>query len=404
MAATLPTTPQIEVSTTQPCLEHLPFPAFNPNPNFIYRPFLLSDLDAYNSFSKKPRIGFGQGNPHFDLSITQDRFQRILRDSFSQGIHLGFFLKTEKGDEFELVGEGGVYMPKSSWPYIYWTRLDIERKDVRIYWKRLIPSRIITFWWSLPRKNTRLLVDSVSLLKDSQGRPRPLELLCAHGIHNDELLSQGFQEYEKSHLRSWSNITVSTTIPSLENLPTTSSSRLIYRQLVLDDIEAYHSVRKQANAMRNLGVGRPDPDLDYTRAWFIQEDSLIFERLIGIFLKEDGQKNQEGEMIGYLGVRLWVKGWPHIHYILKEEYWGKKYGSEFLETFIRYWSSLPRKQIHLQVDPSKLDFPVVTQATERLEAYTDQDNLRSQGILRKSGFKKLDTGDKSEYLWVIKIE
>ncbi|KAI0534755.1 hypothetical protein GGR58DRAFT_481823 [Xylaria digitata] len=29
---------------------------------------------------------------------------------------------------------------------------------------------------------------------------------------------------------------------------------------------------------------------------------------------------------------------------LKEEYHGKGYGSEFLEAFVQYWSSLPRKQ------------------------------------------------------------
>ncbi len=111
---------QTKIQTTKPCLEYLPFPAyyrFVEGDLLMYRPFLPSDFDTYSSFLLKTKESFVQGNPHFDLSNVQDRFQRILESSFTQGIHLGFFLKIR--DEMVLVGEGGVYMPESNWPYIY---------------------------------------------------------------------------------------------------------------------------------------------------------------------------------------------------------------------------------------------------------------------------------------------
>lgn len=284
-------------------------------------------------------IHFGQGNPDFDLSNTQDRFQRILQPSYTQGIHFGFYQIREGLEEFELIAKEGVYKPVSSWPSIYWTLLDIEINELK-NWKRIIPRRIQDLWWSIPRKNTRLIVDPDSRVKDSQGKPRPTELLCAHGISVDldKYRFENSEEYKKSHWRFWSSITVSTTFPDLKHLPRTSSSRLIYRELTLDDLEAYHSGRKQDKAMRKLGQDA-DPDIERTRIRFIGRfKGLHSGILMGIFLKEDTQeeKNKEGEMIGSFGVSLFPSGWPEIHYILKEEYKGKRYGSEFLETFIRH--------------------------------------------------------------------
>lgn len=399
-------TSQIEIETTLPCLNHLPLPGWYPN--IFYRPFLLEDLQAYNSFSNKPLIQCGQGNPHFEMSNTQDRFLSILESSFTQGIHLAFFFKRENQSEFELIAEGGVYMAKSSWPSLYWTHLDIEINEL-IYWKRIIPSRIVQFWWSIPRKIARLRVDVDSLLKDTQGRQSSIELLCFHGVHYDSL---GFniEEYKESHWRSWSNLVVKTTIPSIENISnlTTSSNRLILRQLTLEDADALYSVQKQEKAMRNLGWDNPQPDLESIRNNLARipppsPSSAYFDILLGIFLKED---NNEQEMIGYLGVGLSeFEGWPQIHYILKEEYWDKKYGTEFLQTFITYWASLPRKQVQLQINPSHLGFQPVDEATERIYAMVRLNNLGSRGILRNNGFKEIPLGTEATYSnWVFMMD
>ncbi|KAJ8133616.1 hypothetical protein O1611_g4 [Lasiodiplodia mahajangana] len=393
-------TSQIEIETTLPCLNHLPLPGWYPN--IFYRPFLLEDLQAYNSFYNKPLIKCGQGNPHFEMSNTQDRFQRILESSFTQGIHLAFFFKRKNQNEFELIAEGGVYMAKSSWPSLYWTHLDIEINELK-YWKHLIPWRIQQFWSSIPRKTARLIVDADSLPLDSQGKQSSPELLCFHGIKHDTLGSE-FKEYKKSHWRSWTDILVKTTLPSFENTSNLKvySNRLIIRHLTLEDAEALYYIQKQEKAMRSLGWAHPQPDLESTRTTLtntLSRSYLIFPLIFGIFLKED---NKEGEMIGQLNLSTGFKGWPSISYVLKEEHWRKGFGTEFLQTFMTYWSNLPRKQVQLPMDPDDLDFQLVDEATERIEAkWVRLNNLGSRGILRNSGFKEIPLGiDDTHSHWV----
>lgn len=110
-------TSQIEIETILPHLKQLPLPGWYSN--IFYRPFLPEDLQAYNSFSNKPLLRYGQRNPHFELSNTQDRYQRILESSFTQEIYLAFFPKKKDQDKFELVAEERIYMPESSWPSLY---------------------------------------------------------------------------------------------------------------------------------------------------------------------------------------------------------------------------------------------------------------------------------------------
>lgn len=404
-------TSQIEIETTLPCLNHLPLPGWYPN--IFYRPFLLEDLQAYNSFSNKPLIQCGQGNPHFEISNTQDRFQRILESSiapFTQGIHLAFFLKRKDQNEFELIAEGGVYMAKSSWPSLYWTHIDIEINELEL-WKDIICYRILQLWWSIPRKTVRLRVDVDSLFKDTQGRQSSIELLCFHGVPYST--SEPYlEEYKESHWRYWDKIVVKTTIPSIRNKSnlTTSSDRLILRQLTLEDADALYSVQKQEKAMRSLGWNDTIPDLEATRKYLANICSPLpsptdFNIILGIFLKED---NKEQEMIGYLGVELRQSlSWPYIHYILKEEYWDKKYGTEFLDTFITYWSSLPRQEVELKINPSSIDFQPVDEATERIYTTVRLNNLGSRGILLKRGFeeKPLGTIKKDGHsLWVFTMD
>lgn len=113
---------------------------------------------------------------------------------------------------------------------------------------------------------------------------------------------------------------------------------------------------------------------------------LNYPLQLGIFLREG---DNEGEMIGEMSLNLPRIGWSYLAYVLKEEYWGKKFGTGFLQTFITYWSSLPRKQVQLRMDPSYQGFQLVHEATERIEAILHQNNLGSRGILRNSGFKKM---------------
>jgi RimJ/RimL family protein N-acetyltransferase len=128
-----------------------------------------------------------------------------------------------------------------------------------------------------------------------------------------------------------------------------------------------------------------------------------FSLSFGIFLKEN---NQEQEMIGYIDIildKFSSPGWPWIAYVLKKEYWGKKYGTEFLQTFITYWSNLPREQVQLLIDPKELDFQPVHEATLQVTATVRLNNLGSRGILRNSGFEEIpDNTDCSN--WIFKMD
>ncbi|KAF2965721.1 hypothetical protein GQX73_g7864 [Xylaria multiplex] len=394
---------QIEISTTLPSLEYLPFPSPHPDITFFSRQFFADDLNEYLSFLNRPLLTFGKSNPAFDASNNKDRFQRILQSAFAHGVHIGFFQKRE--GKFEMVGEGGVHIPpKSGWPSIYWTSLNIEGKAGEINWKVVIPMQIQAFWWSIPRKNAQLRVESTSLLIDSRGKSQPVELLIFQGINDAQRMLPDFIEYEKSYRTSWGKIPISTTLPNLKHLHHSipPSKRLTYRPLTLSDTQAFHSIRKQSGPMKASGSGNPDPDLEFSHRVLLRILTPGYHHFpfnIGIFLK-GAQKGEEGEMIGYLGVHLGMTTLQRIGYILKEEYQGKGYGSEFLRAFVQYWSGLPRKQVSLLVDPSILDFPLAdARVAERLEAQTETQNLPSQVILQKSGFRKVFTPSRRYFFW-----
>ncbi|KAI1305021.1 GNAT domain-containing protein [Xylaria venustula] len=379
----------IRVSTTLPSLDRIPFPAASPHDNFSYRPLLLEDLDAYTSFLQKPLKSYGECNPDFDLDNIDDPAQRLLQNHFAQGIHLTFFLDTRDG--VEIIGEGGVYILPEGWPSMYWNHESRAVRPGEINWKTEIPKCIHDFWWSISRQDAQLLVDAASLVTDSQGKTQPNELLCAYGIHKDvKLLPYNFFEYKEFAWRSWSKIPVLTTLPDLKD-------------------QSFYSVRQQHNPMVALGAPGPDTDIGTSISWLMRYRTAgnhDFPLLIGIFLKHAQYDGIEGDMIGYLGIRLYPSGFPELHYILKEEYQGKGYGSEFLSSFVRYWAGLPRKQVYLQIDPVTMDFSTadVNQVTERLQAQTLRENRPSQGILRNNGFHRIDNKDATYLFWYVSMD
>ncbi|KAI0968356.1 GNAT domain-containing protein [Xylaria arbuscula] len=399
----------IRVLTTLPSLDSIPFPAVSPHDSFSYRPLLTEDLDAYTSFLQKPLESYGECNPDFDLDTIDDPIHRLLQNHFAQGIHLTFFLDTRDG--VEIIGEGGVYILPEGWPSMYWIHESRAVRPGERNWKREIPQCIHDFWWSIPRQDAQLLVDAASLVTDSQDKSQPNELLCAYGIHKDDkLLPYNFFEYKEFEWRSWGNIPVLTTLPDLHDRIhlITPSCRLMYRTLTYNDLEAFYSVRQQHNPMVALGAPGPDTDINTSISWLMQYHTTgnhDFPLLIGIFLKHIEYDGIEGDMIGYLGVRLYQSGFPELHYILKEEYQGKGYGSEFLSSFVRYWASLPRKQVYLHIDPMTMDFPTdINQVVELLQAETSRENQPSQGILRNNGFHRIDNKDSTWIFWYVSMD
>ena len=215
--------------------------------------------------------------------------------------------------------------------------------------------------------------------KDEQSLPIPSPFLHQHS-HN-----HNFFQYPPDTFTMAA--TVLTTRPILKgNLPLPIlSNRLIIRSLSLSDLEAYHILLSQPEAMEGNNMS---PDISYTEIMLEDElppyDSQIY---LGIFLKKSD--NSDGDLIGDGGIyHLQTQGeWPELSYRFKKEYWNNGYATEFVIAFMRFWWSLPREPTTLQVHPSSVGFQNTHQATERVYASVKLENKASQRVLEKAGFK-----------------
>ena len=393
---------KVQVPTTVPHFEKLER-IHSDHPYLSIRPlFYPSDLEAYHSLWKQPLIHLDQDkndiDPHTDLNKTRDRLLRITKALPSHGMHYGIFLKEKDGREGELIGEGGMKISEYSWPSIYYT----FRKDKNFQnWIGPFLYMLSTHWWSLPRKEKEIQVYSFSIPVDFLGIQRSFEQLCAETRSED-------QEYERHLKRAGFNpcgtlpnghtywrqalkVTVSTTLPVLENLtaPIYSTERLILRTPIIPlDVEAFYSLTKQSEPMKLLGRGGPDVDSNMTRRDLEHKQSNLTKVRFGIFLKE--KDGREGELIGEGGVNAFEGTWPQVYYVFKEEHWNKGYGTEFVKALIQFWWNLPRKDVQIRVHYSSVDLRETPKVTELLCAYSDLDNERSKKVLQKAGFERYE--------------
>ncbi|KAI1371180.1 acyl-CoA N-acyltransferase [Hypoxylon crocopeplum] len=163
------------------------------------------------------------------------------------------------------------------------------------------------------------------------------------------------------------------------------TERLVIRPMRDDDLQAYHALRSQPEAMTGTSLGRPDRDIDESRsamrAFLPPSDKRRF--LFGAFLASTG------ELIGEGGVHTLSSsscGWPEIGYKFRKEFWGQGYATEFLRGFLQAWWALPRCHTELQVLPSSIRKPSGTEATELIYASADVHNVGSRKVLEKLGF------------------
>lgn len=71
--------------------------------------------------------------------------------------------------------------------------------------------------------------------------------------------------------------------------------------------------------------------------------------------------------------------------MLRKEFWGRGLGSEFLNTWLRMWSDLPRTERGSRVQRKMVAGE--GEVDEHLIAITEESNLSSQKVLRKAGFE-----------------
>ena len=169
--------------------------------------------------------------------------------------------------------------------------------------------------------------------------------------------------------------------------------RLALRTLTLDDLPALHVLRTQPEVMKWTALGRPDKDLEETRAKienFVQPKDRNGTFNFAICDRETG------EMIGIGGCHLFRAGfgWPEVGYMFRKEYWGKGLGTEFLKGWVGAWEGLEREEVELEVDARTVGEGVTGadgRVREQTIAVTAAENGKSQGVLGKVGFEWFTT-------------
>lgn len=180
------------------------------------------------------------------------------------------------------------------------------------------------------------------------------------------------------------------------------TDNLIIRPFIDSDLEAFHTITSQPEAMTS--DGGPVANRHETKQLFelrlppYPYSSYYF----GIFLNN----GSESDLIGSGGIYQMncpETGWPKFEYKLKKEYWGQGYTTEFAKAFMVFWKSLPREITSFDVAPSTINLNNSHQATELLYAWTKVDNIPSQKVLQKIGFESFEGLDNGLINWRLKI-
>ncbi|KAI1771176.1 acyl-CoA N-acyltransferase [Hypoxylon cercidicola] len=171
--------------------------------------------------------------------------------------------------------------------------------------------------------------------------------------------------------------------PNSERKPILTE-RLIIRPLSEDDVDDIHAIHRQPEVMIYTMRGRIDDNKEVTRASMARflppNDLHTYSNVICLA--------STGETIGRGGITRpdQLLGWPEVGYIFKKEVWGQGYATEFLKALVSFWWTLPRSETELGVDAQSVDGP--GEAPEMLSAIVDKENIGSQRVLEKVGFRK----------------
>lgn len=168
MAATITSTHlsvPVQVSTTKP--SHKNLLNFS-SERLIFRPLLASDFTAYLAIYKPETLLYNRGTSSTPSQSQWETFVQGTREYFIERklidyAMVGIFLKKSDGTEGELIGDGGVFLLDNNdekWPEVYY----VLKKE---FWNKGYATEFVKeflgVWWSLPRENTRMRVQSISL-------------------------------------------------------------------------------------------------------------------------------------------------------------------------------------------------------------------------------------------------
>ncbi|KAI3181712.1 hypothetical protein DTO046C5_1133 [Penicillium roqueforti] len=173
-------------------------------------------------------------------------------------------------------------------------------------------------------------------------------------------------------------------LPANSERAAITTDRLLVRPLQPTDLEELHVLRTQEEVMRWTKAGCIDESLEETKSKldaFLPPNDLITANC-AICLKKTG------ELIGIGGCHLYpgTHGWPEVGYMLRTDAWGKGIATEFLSSWLRFWSELPRTEREVGVQKGMVVGEGVVD--ECLIAITEASNGGSQRVLLKCGFER----------------
>ncbi|KAI1455796.1 acyl-CoA N-acyltransferase [Annulohypoxylon moriforme] len=163
------------------------------------------------------------------------------------------------------------------------------------------------------------------------------------------------------------------------------TERLIIRPFREDDLDGMYALRTQPEVMKYTLVGRIDASKEETGAFMGRfmppNDAQTYNNIITLA--------STGELIGIGGGTSRpesVLGWPEIGYLLKKEYWGQGYATEFLKAWLDDWWTLPRSVVDTQVDVQSVNG--AGEVPEMITAFIEESNIGSRRVLEKAGFRE----------------
>jgi RimJ/RimL family protein N-acetyltransferase len=192
--------------------------------------------------------------------------------------------------------------------------------------------------------------------------------------------------------------------PRLEDRPVIRTKRLILKPFYEDAAKDLFPMRAQQEVMMWTSQGAPDKDIEQTRSWASQRlpphHETDFSYVVSLI--------ETGQVIGAGGTyrRACELGWPAIGYAFRTEAWGKGYATEFLSAFMEVWWELPRIEASIEVDRTTLSEEEIRTSSgraimEQCAAETIKENIGSNRVLAKAGFKKVKEWRNEEKNWSI---
>ena len=162
--SSMPPSVHVQISTTKP--SHKNLIEFS-SERLIFRPLLASDVTAYLAIYKPEATLYNGGTSSTQSQSQMETFLQHTREYFLERklIHyamVGIFLKKSDGTEGELIGDGGVFSldNEHKWPELYYY---LKKEFWNKGYATEFVKKFLDVWWSLPRENTGMRVQPITL-------------------------------------------------------------------------------------------------------------------------------------------------------------------------------------------------------------------------------------------------